>query len=130
MRAHVSPRPSTPVVKSLTVNQWHTRTIWACLADTFQVTLQELASSNLETLLDNLGSVLINAVVCSKSKDVIDSTAAIGWGTVLADVLDAPVAELTVGDDIDACQNLVDAWTLGGQLVTTNRKLDCFSWGA
>lgn len=34
---------------------------------------------------------------------------------MFADVLDAPVAELAVGDDIDAGKDLVDARTLKDQ---------------
>jgi hypothetical protein len=41
-----------------------------------------------------------------------NSTATISWSTVLADVLDTPVAKLTVRDDINAGKNLVDAGTL------------------
>lgn len=43
---------------------------------------------------------------------MIDSTATISGRTMLANMLDAPVAELTVGDDIYAGEHLVDAGTL------------------
>lgn len=43
---------------------------------------------------------------------MVDGTAAIGRGTLLADVLDAPVTELTVSDDIDTSENFIDAGTL------------------
>ena len=43
---------------------------------------------------------------------MVDGAATVGRSTVFADVLDAPVAELAMGDHIDASQNLIDAWTL------------------
>jgi len=33
---------------------------------------------------------------------MVDGTATISWSAMLADMLDAPVAKLTVGDNIDA----------------------------
>jgi hypothetical protein len=43
---------------------------------------------------------------------MVDSSAAISWGTVLADVLDAPVAKLAMSNDVDACQDLLNARAL------------------
>lgn len=43
---------------------------------------------------------------------MVDSTVAVRESAMLADVLDAPVAELAVGDNIDAGKNFIDAWTL------------------
>jgi hypothetical protein len=43
---------------------------------------------------------------------MVNGTAAIGRGTMLADVLNAPVAELAMSNDIDTSENFVDARTL------------------
>jgi hypothetical protein len=44
---------------------------------------------------------------------VVNGPAAISRSTVLADVLNAPVAKLTMSNNINACQNLFDARALG-----------------
>jgi hypothetical protein len=43
---------------------------------------------------------------------MVDSATTVGRSAVLADMLDAPVAELPVGDDVDAIKDLGDARTL------------------
>jgi hypothetical protein len=43
---------------------------------------------------------------------MVDSTVTISRSAVLADVLDAPVAELSVGDDINTGENFVDTGAL------------------
>jgi hypothetical protein len=44
---------------------------------------------------------------------MVNRAAAISGRSVFADVLDAPVSELTVSNHIDASKNFVDAGTLG-----------------
>jgi len=94
------------------VDKWHARTIRTSLADDVEVAVKEVGAANFKALLDDLGSELIHAVLCSVAQDVVDSTVAVRKSTVLTDVLDAPVAKLAVGDDIDASKDLVDARTL------------------
>lgn len=96
----------------LTINQRHTRTILAAFADALQVTVEELATTNLQALLDDLGSVLIHAVLGSEAENVVDGAASISRSTMLANVLDAPVSELAVSDDIDASKDLIDTRSL------------------
>jgi hypothetical protein len=48
---------------------------------------------------------------------MVNGTATVRRSTVLADVLDTPVAELTMCNDVDVLQNLFNASTLGEQLV-------------
>jgi len=43
---------------------------------------------------------------------VVDSSTAVRRSAVLTDMLDAPVAKLTVSNDINACKNLLNARTL------------------
>ena len=96
----------------LTVNQGHARTIGTTLAHALQISVKELGVTNLETLLDDLGSILIHAVLGGEAEDVVDGTTTIGGSPMLTDVLDAPVAKLTVSDDIDAGEDFVNARTL------------------
>ena len=44
---------------------------------------------------------------------MVSSSTTIGGSTVFADVLDTPVAELAVSDNIDARQDFVDTGSLG-----------------
>ena len=94
------------------VDKRHAWAIRTSFADDVKVAVEEFGAADLEALLDDLGSKLIHAVLCSVAQDVIDSTIAVRKGAVLTDVLDAPVAELPVSDDIDASKNLIDARTL------------------
>lgn len=100
------------VGRSHTVNQWNPGTIRASFADTLQVTLKEFGTSNFEAFLDYLRSKLVHTILCSVAEDVIDCTDTVSWSSVLADMLNAPVAELTVGDDVDTGEDFVDAWAL------------------
>ncbi len=90
-------------------NAW---TVAATLANTVKVATEKLDTSNLETLLDNLGCKLVHAVLRGVPDDVVNGTAAISWSAVLADVLNAPVAELAVSDNIDASKDFLNTWTL------------------
>jgi hypothetical protein len=81
-------------------------------ADTLQITVKELVTANFQALLNHLGGVLIHAVFSSEAKDVVNSSASISRCSMFADVLNAPVSELAMGNDIDASKDLVDARTL------------------
>jgi len=43
---------------------------------------------------------------------MFDGTTFVRRSAVLANVLDAPVAKLTMRDNVNACEDLIDAWTL------------------
>jgi hypothetical protein len=94
------------------IDEWDTWTIRTPFADTIEISAEKFDTTNLEAFLDNLGGKLIHAVFRRVSDDVINSTAAISWGTMLANMLDAPVAELTMSDNINAGENFLDTWTL------------------
>jgi len=94
------------------VNQGNARTIKTTFTDTIEVAAEEVNTTNLEALLNNLGSKLIHAILRSIANDMVNSSAAISWSTMLADVLNAPVAKLTVGDDVNALKNLLNARAL------------------
>jgi hypothetical protein len=94
------------------VNQGNARTIWTTLADTIKVATKEFNTTNLEALLDNLGSELVHAVLRSIADDVVNCPAPISGSAVFADVLNAPVAKLTVSNNIDALEDFFNAGTL------------------
>lgn len=100
------------VLIACNVDEWDTWTIQTTLTDTIEVAAQEINTSNLEALLNNLGGKLISAVLGGIADDMVNSTAAVGWSTVFADMLDAPVAELAMSDDVNAGKNFLNAWTL------------------
>ena len=82
------------------------------LADTVKVAVKEVGAANLEALLDDLAGELVHAVLSGNAENVVNGVVAVGSGAVLADVLDAPVAELTVSDNVDAGENFIDARAL------------------
>jgi hypothetical protein len=94
------------------INQRNARAIWACGSDDAKVVPEELNTANLQTLLDNLGGKLIGAVAVGIAKDVVDDSALVWRGAVLAEVLDAPVSELPVGDEINVCDNFFNGGAL------------------
>jgi hypothetical protein len=94
------------------VDERNTRAIGTTLADTIQVAVEKVWPTNLEALLNDLGRKLVGAVLASVANDVINGSAAVARSPMLADVLNAPVAELTVGDNVDVGKNLFDAGTL------------------
>ena len=55
---------------------------------------------------------MIRAIFRSETQDVFDGTTFVRRSAVLANVLDAPVAKLTMRDNVNACEDLIDAWTL------------------
>lgn len=94
------------------VDQRNARTVETTLTDTIEVATEEVNTTNLEALLNNLGCKLIHAVLGSIADDMVNGSAAISWGTMLADVLDAPVAKLAMGNDVNALQDFLNAGAL------------------
>jgi len=96
------------------VNQGNPRSVDTPLAHTVKVSTKEFRTADLQALLDHLGGELIHAVLGSVADDMVNGAAAVGWSAMLADVLDAPVTELAVSNDVDIGQYLFDAGTLSG----------------
>ena len=80
--------------------------------ETLKIALKELRTANLETLLDNFGSILVHAVLICAVKNHLDGAAAISLSAVLADVLNAPIAKLAAGDEVEVGKDFIDARTL------------------
>jgi hypothetical protein len=94
------------------VDQRNARTIKTTLTDTIKVAAEEINTTNLKALLNDLRCKLVHAVLRCIADDVVNGSAAISWGTVLADVLNAPIAKLAMSNDINACQDFLDARAL------------------
>jgi hypothetical protein len=99
------------------VDEWDACTVATTLTDSVQVAAEELCTSDLETLLDNLGSELIGAVLCGITNDVVNSPTAVRRSTMFADVLNAPVTELAMSHNVNVGKNLLDTRTLLKELV-------------
>ena len=108
----VSRRNLLSIRSRLTVNERHARTIGTTFADSVKVAIHELRAANLQALLDDLRCKLIDTVFGSEAKDMFGGTTLVSRKAVLADVLDAPVAELAMSDQIDAGDDFVDARAL------------------
>lgn len=100
------------VLVTRNIDQWNARTIKATLADTVEVATEKVNTTNLETFLNNLRSKLVHAVLGRVPDDMVNCPAAISWGSVLTNMLDAPVAKLAVGNNINASKNLFNAGPL------------------
>lgn len=98
--------------RRLTVDQWNTRTVSAPFTDTLKVALQKVRTANLKTLFDDLRCELVHTILGGITKNMVDGAATIGRSTMLANMLDAPIAELPVGHDVDAIENFGNARTL------------------
>lgn len=94
------------------VYQGDTGTIVTTLANSIKIATEKIGTTNLEALLNDLGGKLIHAVLGGIADDMVDGATAVGWGAMLADVLNAPVAKLTVSNDVNAAKNLLDARAL------------------
>lgn len=44
---------------------------------------------------------MVDTVVVRVCEDVVDNTALVGRGTMLTEMLDAPITELAVGDEVN-----------------------------
>lgn len=94
------------------IDQWNAWSVETSFTDSVKVAPKEINTTNLEAFLNNLGGELIHAIFRSIANDVVNCTASISWGTMFANVLDAPIAELTMSNNINAGKNLFNAGTL------------------
>jgi hypothetical protein len=99
------------------VDQWNTRSVKTTLTNTVKIAAKEVDTSNFETLLDNLGSELIHAILGSVTNDMINGSTTICRSSMFADMLDAPVTELSMSNNVSARKDLFNAWTLPRILV-------------
>lgn len=106
----------------LTVNQWHSRSISAASADSRKIAFQELRASDFQTFFDYLGRKLVHTVVHSKMKNMLDSAAFVVRSAMLTNMLNAPVAELTMCKDVHLPQNFFNGESLLAVSTRSNSK--------
>jgi hypothetical protein len=94
------------------IDQGDSRTIQTTLANTIKVATQEISTANFEALLNDLGGELVHAILGCVTNDMINCSTSVRRGTMLTDMLDAPVAKLAMCNDVDTSKNLFDARAL------------------
>ena len=94
------------------VDQRDAGTIQATFTDTIKVTTKKVDTTNLKAFFNNLRSKLIHAVFGSVTDNMVNSPATISWCSMLADMLNTPVAELSMGNNVNAGKNFFNARTL------------------
>lgn len=115
LRRSVVKNPLNKVISVLVagnVNQRNAGAVAASLANSIKISTQELGTTNLETLLHNLGGKLVGAILGGVPDDVVDGPTAVRGGAVFANVLNAPVAKLAMGHNVDIGEDFFDAGTL------------------
>jgi hypothetical protein len=100
------------VLVTRNVNQRDASAVSTSFTNAVQVARKKIAAPDLETLLDNLGSELVSAILRCISNNMVNGSAAVRGGTVFADVLDAPVSKLAVGNNVNVGKHFFDARTL------------------
>ena len=80
--------------------------------DNTKVTVHKFDTTDLEALLHDLGSKLVDAVAVSIGENVVDDAALVRWRTMFAQVLDTPISELAMGNEIDACNDFFNGRAL------------------
>ncbi len=111
----VSQNPLDQVVAVLVtcdINEGDSRAIHTALTHAIEISIKELRSSNFEALLNYLGGKLVRTIFCRVSDNVVNSPTTVGGSSMLADVLNTPIAKLAVSDDVNVGKNLFDAWAL------------------
>lgn len=94
------------------VDQWDSRSVDTTLADAVEIASKKLGTTNLQALLDYLGCVLVHTVLGCKTDDMVNSAAAVSRSTMLANVLNAPVSELAMGNDVNVLEHFFNARAL------------------
>ena len=99
------------------VNERNTRTVRMCSGNNAKIALKELHTTNLQTLFDNFGGKLIDAVAVGIAQNVVNDSALVWRGAMLAKMLNAPVAELPVRNEINVGDDFLDGRALGRLLA-------------
>lgn len=101
-----------PILISSDVDKWDARTIRPSGGDDQKILVQEIQTTDLEALLHNFGSKLIDAIVVGVGQDVINDATLVGWRAMLAEMLNTPVAELAMSDKVDVGDDFLDSRSL------------------
>lgn len=121
LRRRVVQDPLDEVVAVLVtgdVNKRDAGSITTTLANSVEVSAQEVSATDFEALLYHFGGKLVGAVLSRVANDMVDGSATIRRAAVLTDVLNAPVSKLAMCDDVDVGENLFNAGALFGSEVS------------
>lgn len=105
-------------MSSLTIDQRHARAVRTASANTGKITVKELSTTNFKTFFNNLRSELVHAIISGPHEDMLDGTVLVMWSSVLTDVLDAPIAKLAVGEEINFCKNFLNSRALRRGIIS------------
>lgn len=101
-----------PILIARNIDQRDPWTIKTSFADAIKIAAEKFGTANFKTFLDNLRGKLIHRVLRGIPDDMVDGSASICRSTMLTDVLNTPVAKLTVGNNINVGQDFFNARTL------------------
>ena len=75
MRVHKDPLDEiVAVLVASNVDKWDAWAVWASGGDDSKIAIQKFKTTNLETLLNDLGGELIDAIAIRVGKDVVDDS--------------------------------------------------------
>lgn len=94
------------------VDEWNTWTFRVRSGDDREVTVEKVHTSNLKAFLHDFGGILIDAVAVSIGKNMVNDPALVLWFSVLAQVLNAPVSELTMSNEVNVVNDFIDGRSL------------------
>lgn len=84
-----------------------------CSSNDAEVTFKEINTTDFEAFFDNLRSKLINTVVVGIAQDMVNDSALVWRGAMLAEVLNAPISKLPVRDEVHVVDDFFDGRALG-----------------
>ena len=87
-------------------------TIWVGGTNDTKVAVKELNTANLEALLNDFGSELVDAVAVGVGEDVVDDATLVWRRAMLTQVLYAPITELAVSNEVNASDDFFDGGAL------------------
>ena len=102
------------------VDERNAGTVWTSGGNDTKVAIQKVKTTDLEAFLDDLGGKLIDAVAVRVGKNVVDDPSFVRRRTVLAEMLDAPIAKLTMSNEI----NIADDFLNGRPLLLLDAVLE------
>lgn len=73
----------------------------ASLTHSIKVTAKEFSTADLQTLFNNLGGELVHRVLRGVPNNMVNGSAPVCRGSMLANVLDTPITKLTVGHNVN-----------------------------
>lgn len=91
------------------VDEWNSRSVRVRSRDDSEISIEKFNTANLEAFLDDLRGVLIDAVAVGVDEDVIDDSPLVRGCAVLAEMLNTPIAELTMSYEIDVGNDLFNS---------------------